>query len=79
MVYVNNAQVERFTFDFEGIMTCIGCEASVKNAFQNVDGVLKTDVSYATRSATIAFDKTKTIMCALDTSPLKCSWREILE
>ncbi len=59
VVYVSDAQVERVTLDIEG-MTCTGCEASVKHAVQNVDGVLETNVSYDTRSATIAFDKTKT-------------------
>ncbi len=59
VVYVSDAQVERITFDVEG-MTCTGCEASVKHAVQNVDGVLETDVSYATRTATIAFDNTRT-------------------
>jgi copper chaperone CopZ len=59
VVYVSDAQVERITFNVEG-MTCTGCEASVKHAVQNVDGVLEADVSYDTRSATIAFDKTKT-------------------
>lgn len=59
VVYVSDAEVERVTLDIEG-MTCTGCEASVKHAVQNVDGVLETNVSYDTRSATIAFDKTKT-------------------
>lgn len=59
VVYVSDTQVERVSFDVEGI-TCVGCEASVKHAVQNVDGVLETNVSYATRSATITFDKTKT-------------------
>lgn len=58
VVYVSDTQVERVTFDIEG-MTCTGCEASVKHAVQNINGVLETDVSYATRSATIAYDKTK--------------------
>ncbi|MEX2656404.1 MAG: mercuric transport protein MerTP, partial [Balneolales bacterium] len=52
-------QVERVTFDIEG-MTCTGCETSVKHAVQRVDGVLKTEVSYQNRKATIAFDKTQT-------------------
>ena len=64
VVYVSNDQVERVSFDVEG-MTCTGCEASVKHAVQNVDGVLETEVSYATRSATIAFDNTKTDRNAL--------------
>lgn len=59
VVYVSDSQVERITFDVVG-MTCTGCEAPVKHAVQNVDGVLETDISYVTRTATIAFDKTKT-------------------
>ncbi|MFU8859697.1 MAG: mercuric transport protein MerTP [Cyclonatronaceae bacterium] len=64
VVYVSESLIERVSFDVDG-MTCSGCEASVKRAVQNVDGVLETDVSYATRSATIAFDKTKTTREAL--------------
>lgn len=59
VVYISDAQVERVTFDVKG-MTCTGCEASVKHAVQSVDGVLESDVSYATQKASIAYDKTKT-------------------
>ncbi|MEX0769206.1 MAG: cation transporter, partial [Balneolaceae bacterium] len=67
-------QVERVTFDIEG-MTCTGCETSVKHAVQRVDGVLKTEVSYQNRKATIAFDKTQTtrqvIVEAINTTGFK--------
>ena len=59
VIYVSESQVERVTFDIEG-MTCTGCEASVRHAAQSVDGVLETDVSYATKTARISYDKSKT-------------------
>lgn len=59
IVYVSDNQVEEVAFDIDG-MTCTGCEASVKHAAQRVDGVLETDVSYASRKAVIVYDKSKT-------------------
>tara|TARA_R110002049_G_scaffold232423_1_gene405016 strand:- start:213 stop:647 length:435 start_codon:yes stop_codon:yes gene_type:complete len=64
VVYVSNDDVERVTFDVEG-MTCTGCEASVEHAVNNVDGVLESNVSYHNRSATITYDKSKTNRDAL--------------
>ena len=40
-------------------MTCAGCEASVRNAAQDVEGVLEAKASYDSQTATVSFDKTK--------------------
>jgi copper chaperone CopZ len=58
IVYVQKSQVETITVDIEG-MTCAGCEATVKNAANSVEGVLETHASYDTRKATVKFDRSK--------------------
>lgn len=58
VVYVQEANVQTITYDILG-MTCAGCEASVQNAAQKVDGVLEANASYDTQTATVSFDKTK--------------------
>ena len=58
IVYVQEANVQTITYDIVG-MTCAGCEASVRNAAQEVEGVLEAKASYDTQTATISFDKSK--------------------
>ncbi len=58
VVYVQESNVQTITYDIVG-MTCAGCEASVRNAAQNVEGVLEAKASYDTQTATISFDKSK--------------------
>lgn len=58
VVYVQEANVQTITYDIVG-MTCTGCEATVRNAAQEVEGVLEITASYDTQTATISFDKTK--------------------
>ncbi|MEQ8357894.1 MAG: mercuric transport protein MerTP [Cytophagales bacterium] len=58
IVYVQEANVQTITYDIVG-MTCAGCEASVRNAAQDVEGVLEAKASYDTHTATISFDKSK--------------------
>lgn len=58
IVYVQEANVQTVTYDIVG-MTCAGCEASVRNAAQEVEGVLEAKASYDTQTATISFDKSK--------------------
>ena len=41
-------------------MTCSGCEAAVKIAAKQVDGVTDAKASYAKGTAEIAYDSTKT-------------------
>lgn len=41
-------------------MTCTGCETTVVNAANTVDGVLEAQASYENHPATVTFDKTKT-------------------
>lgn len=59
IVYVQQSNVQSITFDIAG-MTCTGCEATVKNAANGVDGVLEIEASYVTGKATVTFDRTKT-------------------
>ena len=58
VVYVRESNVQTITYDIVG-MTCAGCEASVQNAAQEVEGVLVAKASYDTQTATISFDKSK--------------------
>ena len=56
--YVSEADVEHVIFNVEG-MTCAGCEASVKNELGKLDGILESEVSYDSGTATISYLKTK--------------------
>lgn len=58
VVYVQESNVQTITYDIVG-MTCAGCEASVRNAVQGLEGVLEAKASYETQTATISFDKSK--------------------
>lgn len=46
-------------------MTCAACPITVKKALSKVDGVVKTEVSYEKKEATVTFDDTKTTVNAL--------------
>jgi len=46
-------------------MTCITCPITVKYALKKVAGVVKTEVTYKTKSAVVSFDDTKTNVQAL--------------
>jgi len=54
VVYVQESQVQTITLDIEG-MTCTGCEATVKNAAYQLDGVLEVKANYKTGKATITY------------------------
>ena len=58
VIYVQESNVQTITYDIVG-MTCAGCEASVRNAAQDVEGVLEAKASYDSQTATVSFDKTK--------------------
>ncbi|MBO6524272.1 MAG: mercuric transport protein MerTP [Balneolaceae bacterium] len=58
IVYVQESNVQTIIYDIVG-MTCTGCEATVNNAAQQVEGVLEVKASYETQTATISFDKSK--------------------
>ncbi|SHG48164.1 Copper chaperone CopZ [Fodinibius roseus] len=59
VVYVQESQVQSITWDIKG-MTCTGCEATVENAANGIDGVLEADATYDTGQATIKYDRGKT-------------------
>lgn len=46
-------------------MTCAACPITVKKALSRVEGVSKTEVSYARREAIVSFDDAKTSVDAL--------------
>jgi mercuric ion binding protein len=46
-------------------MTCAACPITVKKALSKVDGVIKTEVSYETKEATVTYDDAKTSVNAL--------------
>lgn len=56
--YVSDADVERVTFDVVG-MVCTGCEAGVKHELNKMDGIVESDVSYATGTATVSYLRSK--------------------
>jgi len=56
VVYVQESQVQTITLDIEG-MTCTGCEATVKNAAYQLDGVLEVEADYKTGKATITYNQ----------------------
>ncbi len=56
IVAVDNKQLVKFTI--QG-MTCEGCEEHVNNELSKVKGVLAYKTSYASRSSTVTFDKSK--------------------
>ncbi len=50
--------MQRVKFTIQG-MSCEGCEAEVNNEVSKVNGVLAYKTSYATRSSSVTFDKSK--------------------
>lgn len=46
-------------------MTCAACPITVKKALSKVDGVVKTEVSFEKKEATVTYDDAKTTVNAL--------------
>lgn len=46
-------------------MTCAACPITVKKALNKVDGVVKTEVSFEKKEATVTYDDAKTSVNAL--------------
>ena len=46
-------------------MTCAACPITVKKALTKVDGVVKTEVSFEKKEATVTYDDAKTSVNAL--------------
>jgi mercuric ion binding protein len=46
-------------------MTCSACPITVKKALKKVDGVVKTEVSFENKEATVTYDDAKTSVNAL--------------
>ena len=49
-------------------MTCSACPITVKKALSKVDGVVKTEVSFEKKEATVSYDDAKTTVNALLTA-----------
>ncbi|MCH2451341.1 MAG: cation transporter [Gracilimonas sp.] len=49
-------------------MTCAGCEATVKNAANSIEGVLEANASYDTGKATVKYDRSKAMRDAIVTA-----------
>lgn len=58
VVYVQQSQVQTITLHIED-MTCTGCEATVKNAAYQLEGVLNAEADYQTGKAVIKYDQSK--------------------
>lgn len=53
------ADTKTVTLDVPG-MTCSFCPVTIRKALKNVDGVIKAEASYDTKTATVTFDPHKT-------------------
>lgn len=73
-VLTPTSQVQAVSFQIEG-MTCSGCEAHVKHAAAEVDGVIETVASHKDGTAKVKFDASKTnkedIIAAIKTTGYK--------
>ena len=50
-----SSQEELFEFEVIG-MNCTSCAASIKTYLENVDGIFKVEINYASESGEIIFD-----------------------
>jgi copper chaperone CopZ len=55
----STSETETCTFGVTG-MTCAGCEAAVRSAAREVDGVTDVEVSYKEGTAKVTYDASKT-------------------
>ena len=58
------AGIKTVTLDVPN-MTCVTCPITVKYALNKVDGVIKTEVTFKTKSAVVSYDDAKTNVDAL--------------
>ncbi len=74
VVLTATSQIQTASFKIEG-MTCSSCEAHVKHAAAELDGVIQTVASHADGTAKIEFDASKTtkedIIAAIKTTGYK--------
>ncbi len=74
VVVVNQSNIQTVDFNIKG-MTCEACEEHIKHAVNQLDGIVKTEASFKTGTAQVAFDKTKTtkedIIKAIDATGYK--------
>lgn len=74
VVLTATSQIQTASFEIEG-MTCSGCEAHIKHAAAELDGVIQTIASHADGTAKVEFDASKTtkedIIAAIKTTGYK--------
>ena len=74
VILTATSQIQTASFEIEG-MTCSGCEAHVKHAAAELDGVIQTIASHADGTAKVEFDASKTtkedIIAAIKTTGYK--------
>lgn len=61
---VQSTRQQTVSFSIQN-MTCAMCTLTIKKALQKVDGVEQATVDYASKTATVTFDSSKTDTAAL--------------
>lgn len=65
IIIVEKSNIQTAEFTING-MSCAGCEEEVKHEVNKLNGIIKADVSYASRNALIQFDNSKTDIPAIE-------------
>lgn len=65
VIIVEKSSIQTAEFTIRG-MSCTGCEEEVKHEVNKLSGIIKADVSYASRNALVQFDNSKTDIPAIE-------------
>lgn len=65
IIIVEKSNIQTAEFTING-MGCAGCQEEVKHEVNKLNGIIKADVSYASRNALIQFDNSKTDIPAIE-------------
>lgn len=73
-VFIEEANIEMITLGVSG-MTCSGCEGHIEHAVNELPGVMETEASFESATATVKFDKTRSsleeVMAAIKSTGYK--------
>lgn len=58
VVIVNESDIQTISFKVEG-MTCASCEAHIKHAINELEGIINVDASFKNENAEVKFDTSK--------------------
>lgn len=58
VVIVNESDIQTISFNVEG-MTCASCEAHIKHAINELEGIINVDASFKNENAEVKFDTSK--------------------